>query len=491
MKNLLVFTAFIFAALFCLSYNSNSQWLNDFRLESDLTSSQTAGNNGKSIIVKGDTVIVVWQTATNPTVSLYSKRSTNGGLSWQDSVRVEASYSYESYNPAAAISNNKCYVAHIRKESGIYYVRISVSHDFGNTWGYSYLVQGNDGYSKSEPSICADSANIHVVFTYKSNTGVERIMYRRSTNTGYDFNFSTTWFTTAEAQTLPSITFSGTKLYMSYTEVTDGNGDIKFLGSSNNGGSWQSFQITNDTSSQTRSSIAGTGDHVYIVWNDSKYGSIDIIAKRSTNGGSSWFTETRLTSHSSDQYRANIAANGTNVHIVWEDNRDNNEIYYLSGTNYGAAWQSIVRLTDNSAVSKLPSIAVSGNTVHVVWIDERTGDGDVYYKRNPTGNTIGITNTGTGIPNKCELLQNYPNPFNPTTQFGFRIADFGLVRLTVFDALGRDVDVLVNQQLQPGTYEVSWDASNYPSGVYYYRLQASDPSTSLRVTETKKMILLK
>jgi len=487
MKNLLVTSAFIFAALFFLSYNSNSQWLNDFQIESDNTTSQTAGNNGKSIIIKGDTVIVVWQTATQPTMSLYSKRSTNGGISWQDSVRVEASNSYDSYSPSAAISNNRCYVAHIRKESGIYYVRIAVSHDFGNSWGYHYLVQGNDGYSKSDPSICADSANIHIVFTYISNTGVERIMYRRSTNSGYDFNFSTTWLTTAESQLLPSITFSGTKIYMSYTEVTGGKGNIHFFGSSNNGGSWHSFQITNDTSSQTRSSIAGTGDHVYVVWNDTKYGSTDIIARRSTNGGSSWFPESRLTSHASDQYRANISANGTNVHIVWEDNRDNNEIYYLSGTNYGGAWQSIVRLTDNSAVSRFPSIAVSGNTVHVVWTDNRTGDGDVYYKRNPTGNTIGITNTGTGIPQAFHLDQNYPNPFNPVTKIKFDISGTSVAQtfLSVYDILGHEVSVLVNQQLQPGTYEVNWNASGFPSGVYYYRLEAGT------FTETKKMVLIK
>lgn len=99
---------------------------------------------------------------------------------------------------------------------------------------------------------------------------------------------------------------------------------------------------------------------------------------------------------------------------------------------------------------------------------------------------VGINQSGTETPpDHFELNQNYPNPFNPTTQFGFRIADFGLVRLTVFDAIGREIEVLVNQQLQPGTYEVDWDASSYPSGVYYYRLESGN------FTETKKMVLIK
>ncbi len=258
-----------------------------------------------------------------------------------------------------------------------------------------------------------------------------------------------------------------------------------FAGSTNNGGSWNTVQITSDTSAQTRSSIASYGDHVYIVWNESKYGNTDIICKRSSNGGSSWFTESRLTSHSSDQYRANICAYGTNVHVIWEDNRDNNELYYLSGTNYGGAWHSIIRLTDNSAVSKFGSIAVSGNTLHVVWTDERTGLGDVYYKRNPTGNAIGINNISTEIPEGYYLSQNYPNPFNPVTRIKFSITKSGFVALAVYDALGKEVQQIVNTELNPGTYSSDWNASAYPSGVYFYTLKTGSYS------ETRKMVLVK
>ncbi len=102
-----------------------------------------------------------------------------------------------------------------------------------------------------------------------------------------------------------------------------------------------------------------------------------------------------------------------------------------------------------------------------------------------TSMLVGITQINSEVPGSFSLSQNYPNPFNPVTKFGFRIADFGLVRFTVFDAIGREIEVLVNQQLQPGTYEVNWDASAYPSGVYYYRLEAGS------FTETKKMALVK
>src|SRR5207302_260796 len=67
---------------------------------------------------------------------------------------------------------------------------------------------------------------------------------------------------------------------------------------------------------------------------------------------------------------------------------------------------------------------------------------------------------GGEFPVATVLMQNYPNPFNPTTDFGFRIADFGLVSLRVFDVLGREVATIVNENKQPGTYTISWDAGN-------------------------------
>ncbi|NOS84167.1 MAG: T9SS type A sorting domain-containing protein, partial [Ignavibacteria bacterium] len=102
-----------------------------------------------------------------------------------------------------------------------------------------------------------------------------------------------------------------------------------------------------------------------------------------------------------------------------------------------------------------------------------------------TSTLVGINQLSTELPERFELYQNYPNPFNPVTHFGFRIAEFGLVKLTVFDMLGKEVAKLVNQQLQPGSYEADWDASAFPSGVYYYKLESGN------FTETKKMVLIK
>lgn len=108
-----------------------------------------------------------------------------------------------------------------------------------------------------------------------------------------------------------------------------------------------------------------------------------------------------------------------------------------------------------------------------------------------TSMIVGIYQISTEIPEKFTLSQNYPNPFNPVTRIKFSIPQNETTQrvvstsLLIYDALGRRVAVLVNQQLLPGTYEADWDASAYPSGVYYYKLESGD------FTETKKMVLIK
>jgi hypothetical protein len=100
------------------------------------------------------------------------------------------------------------------------------------------------------------------------------------------------------------------------------------------------------------------------------------------------------------------------------------------------------------------------------------------------------TVSGNNVPSEFKLYQNYPNPFNPVTKIRFDIPsnvkrEKSNVKLVIFDVTGREIAVLVNQQIETGSYEVEWNASNYPSGVYFYKLTAGD------YTETKKMILLK
>ncbi len=98
---------------------------------------------------------------------------------------------------------------------------------------------------------------------------------------------------------------------------------------------------------------------------------------------------------------------------------------------------------------------------------------------------VGISNISTEIPSVFRLYQNYPNPFNPVTNINFDVAHSGKVRITVYDVLGKEIDVLANDILQPGSYRATFDASKFSSGIYFYRLEA--PGFS----DIKRMIVLK
>jgi hypothetical protein len=101
--------------------------------------------------------------------------------------------------------------------------------------------------------------------------------------------------------------------------------------------------------------------------------------------------------------------------------------------------------------------------------------------------SIGPTDVsdGNGHPSAISLFQNYPNPFNPSTTIRYELPRSSLVTLRVFNILGQEIATLVDGQKQAGCYEIKWNAGSFPSGVYFYRLQAGD------FVQTKKLVILK
>jgi hypothetical protein len=121
------------------------------------------------------------------------------------------------------------------------------------------------------------------------------------------------------------------------------------------------------------------------------------------------------------------------------------------------------------------SVRVQGNGPNGTPVHERFIDINVGF--------VGIVNQNQ--PVEYSLAQNYPNPFNPSTKVSFSIVNSGFVNVSVYDISGRLISNLVNQNLKTGSYEYEWNAKDYPSGVYFYRI------TTPGFTDTKKMILVK
>ena len=89
------------------------------------------------------------------------------------------------------------------------------------------------------------------------------------------------------------------------------------------------------------------------------------------------------------------------------------------------------------------------------------------------------------VPSAISLISNYPNPFNPITSIKYQLSTESEVRLNIYDMNGREVATLINDNISAGYHEVSWDASEFSSGIYFYRLTAGD------FVDTKKMIFMK
>jgi hypothetical protein len=145
-------------------------------------------------------------------------------------------------------------------------------------------------------------------------------------------------------------------------------------------------------------------------------------------------------------------------------------------TNLGTSWTQTYTGTPALWAT---SIAVTSGCL-AGWSSGATG---TVVKLN--GTPVAVNNNNNEVPNVYRLEQNYPNPFNPTTTIRFSIPKEGNVELRVYDLLGREIAVLVNEFKPIGSYSVDFDASAIASGVYFYSLKSAD------FAGTKKMALIK
>ena len=112
-------------------------------------------------------------------------------------------------------------------------------------------------------------------------------------------------------------------------------------------------------------------------------------------------------------------------------------------------------------------------------------NGTILKNSNLASNEIIDSTEIINSPKNFSLYQNFPNPFNPGTIIKYQLPEFSKIQLTVYNVLGRKVKTLVNEERPAGLYEVEFDATNLPSGIYFYKIIAG------RYSQTRKMIFLK
>lgn len=248
--------------------------------------------------------------------------------------------------------------------------------------------------------------------------------------------------------------------------------------------------------------VVDNAGNSYVTGNSRGTGTGDdyCTIKYNSNGVQQWVARYNGEA-ANDDYANYLAVDNTgNVYVTGESWKDgaNFDILTLKYNSDGQQqWETRYNGTGNE-YDNANFLALNGNSIYITGGSDNNVNTDfITIKYNQL---IGIKNISSGVPNKFELKQNYPNPFNPATKISFSIPLLrevsegrGVsVKLVIFNILGKQIQTLVNEQLAPGTYEADWNASDFPSGVYYYKLTVRQAGSSTGdYVETKKMVLIK
>ncbi len=233
----------------------------------------------------------------------------------------------------------------------------------------------------------------------------------------------------------------------------------------------------------------------------------DIVFHRSTDGGSTWSPGVRVNQDPINNGKNQIFPalrvdeNG-GLNVVYIDNRngiDSAQLYLSRSTDGGDTWIDHI-VSDHKFRPKGIAGAGSGNQgdnigitsgnnkLWPVWMDDHTGIYQVWTAPIDL-NVIGINQISSEMPDGFELMQNYPNPFNPSTKIRFTVpagANRQLVKIVVYDAVGKEVGLIANKYFSPGIYENEFRSDGLPSGLYLYSMYVDG-----QLSGVKKMMAIK
>lgn len=218
--------------------------------------------------------------------------------------------------------------------------------------------------------------------------------------------------------------------------------------------------------SNNSNAIGISVDNSNVFWTENISTNLGKINKILKNGGSNSAIATGLNN------AWHLCIDDYNVY--WTENRTNGAVKQVS-KNGGAV------ITIENNINQ--PVCITSDIQYVYWIERNSGSNGNLKRANKIITTVNTLSSES--PVTFTLQQNFPNPFNPTTKIKFDLPKLSYVRITIYDALGREVEALVEEKLKTGSYETTFNGSKYSSGIYYYKISAGNYS------EAKKMLLIK
>ncbi len=354
-------------------------------------------------------------------------------------------------------------------------------------------------------SIAVDGSGNFVIVWEDDRNGDSDIFYQRYNSSGVAQGVNTKAIDDAgnTAQWRPSLAMDGSgNFVVAWIDFSKPGGIYLQRYDSNGLPQGTNLKVIDDDIRADRWDISvsmdGNGNTV-IVWIDRRNGHPDIYLQRYDSTGVAQGANLKVNDDegTAGQYSPSVSMDKSgNFVVVWQDYRYGlynpdviGQRYYADGSLRGANYRIVADGPNQYEGS--PVVVANASQIIFSWMDNRRSKGYDIYAKIVGWNWDGVTSvlSEKNIPTEVALLQNYPNPFNPSTKIKFAIP-VGVetrhgVSLRVYDVLGREVATLVDEFKEAGYYEVSFDASQFTSGVYFYKLTVGS------FTSVKKMLLLR
>ena len=385
--------------------------------------------------------------------------------------------------------------------------------------GYTLNWPGSNSNSRYyKPRICSDNAQfagvpwVYIVACYDSTSGVPPLRSYSGKVVRCNAPFTVTpAFTYKPEPVTPTSLRLSASVYYDIAYFRNSNDSIAFVASGFQDTSSVNILVSSIGSFTSSVSNVGTihpnfrrRSHCYIASNGA-YNRLMIVSRTqfnpldwdieyftSANGSRNW-------SGSNVDFRVN---NSGRPDI--KERRNSPGTFYCSYVDISQTFDSVAAVVCNNYTWGTPVLPLnhidasittpprpgfrysSGDSSLVIW-SENTGTGTHIWASGGTSGTIVSTGSnGSVIPERYELFQNYPNPFNPTTNIKFHNVESNNVELKIYNSLGKEVAVLVNETLPAGEYNYVFNAAGFSSGVYFYKLTLGS-----KYSQLKKMVLIK
>ncbi|NNJ52161.1 MAG: T9SS type A sorting domain-containing protein [Ignavibacteriaceae bacterium] len=241
--------------------------------------------------------------------------------------------------------------------------------------------------------------------------------------------------------------------------------------------------------------------HIFIVWSDQRNGATntDIFMSKSTDAGETWSPQLKINDDNTARHQffvwSDIDQSTGHIWCAFYDRRNttgiDTDVFVAKSTDGGATFENFKvsesSFTPTSSIffGDYTNIAAWNGKIYPIWMRLHNSQLSVWVAPLTDSTTITHSEIDKNIPSYYVLFQNYPNPFNPSTTISYQLPEAAFVTLSVFDVLGNEIQTLTNNFMQAGVHEIIFDASDFSSGMYFYRIIANE------FEQMNKMILIK